>query len=60
MRDIAPDEKRSNGTDPARPYGVPLQSPLKGVATLARGNQPALCVAPTQRALQCNHGASQW
>ncbi len=58
MRNIVPDEQRSDGPKSARPVGVALESSLEGVAPLARGIKPAPRVAPTQQTFQCNHGVS--
>ena len=58
MRDIVPDEQRSNGPKAARPFGVALGSPLEGVVALERGYQPALRATPTQQTSQSDHDAS--
>lgn len=55
MWGIVLDEQRSNGANLARPVGVALGNMLAGVVPLARGNQPALRVTPTQHVSQGDH-----
>lgn len=58
MRDIVPDEQRSDGPKSARRCAVALGSSLEGVTTLARGSRPALRAAPTQQTSQSDHDTS--